>query len=310
MGGVFFETMPVDVDLIATARSQKKSLKDQLGNIVKRIDAYEIESRSGSVTGGIVTLVSITFTVWFTVTLFIQLMKAPLRVSNEIIWSEYTAPYPIQLKCVASSGCLISNTVKDTLAFTSCLDLGFGEIVDLDIGYFHNPLHGISALAQDTGDQFSGIVAVKSETLMPAMKESDDEGVLDIFHDIYPGTTLLSMVYTQNKTMSEKNSRRREYFGLASDSSSTLWPGSTTCTGAWTSSAQARLRLQQSAYMIKVTSSFSLPSWAGASFGTFAGVLSIGGYILSTIEAQTVKKLAETMIQRTKSTKILASPNP
>jgi hypothetical protein len=225
--------------------------------------------------------------------LLLQLLNAPLRVSNELIWSEYTAPYDLELKCVSAGGCLVSNTKKDDLS-SSCAELlSFGGIVALDFSYFHSPLQGVSITAQGTGASFEGIAAVKSQTYMPLMEESDNEGILDMWHNIYPGTTLLNMVRTHNKTLSEKNRRRVEYFGIASDTSSAVISGSTPCVSpsSWPQVVQARIRLQQSANVITVSSTFSLPSWAGASFGTYAALLSIGGYVLSTLEAERVQAL-------------------
>lgn len=256
-------------------------------NILRYIDLFAVEERPENALGGIVTLATLGLGIAYAIILLLQMLDSELQVGNDLKWSPQYE-YPINIKCLSSAGCLVSNNNWEDLSSTTCFHLDPNEEIETYISYFDHPKYGLSIISNEYGNEYNytEIIAVKSETFMPWMDEADKDGTFIMWNGIIAGTTYLNMVTTRNLTLKNSGRHRREYFSLQVDFNGELLQDSTTaCTATdysyssttydslavyhnWTTSSdlrQVRLRLQASYNHITVSNPSSLWAWFGTS---------------------------------------------
>ena len=63
--------------------------------------------------GGIVSAVVILLTLGYCAFLIYQFITRPLLITNRIEWFQDMGPFPMNITCQATSGCFVSNYVKN-----------------------------------------------------------------------------------------------------------------------------------------------------------------------------------------------------
>jgi hypothetical protein len=264
--------------------------------VLSYIDLFGVEERPENPLGGIITLIIVPLGLIYAIILLLQTFDTDLQVSNDLKWSPHDE-FPITIKCVSSSGCLVSNHYWEDLSSSSCSYLKEDEEYDTYISYFDNPKNGISILSNENnqgGYNYTNIIEVKSETYMPWMASADSDGTYMMWGGVIAGTNYLNMVKTSNFTLKGSGRQRKEYFGFQVDFNGDLLPDSTVCSTTatlasynWTTSdnlQQVRLRLQASYNHIRVTNPASLLSWFGTSSGMYAAMFGYGALLLFIFE--------------------------
>jgi hypothetical protein len=272
-------------------KSQRTTSTDEDGSCVrlaKMVDCYSVIPRPPSTAGGAITIMFFAVAATVAALMYVSLMNAPHKYEVDVTWSAIHAPFPMTLRCVSTSGCLVSSADQDG-TITACTTLAAGDETTLDLYSFNSPLALVSVLARDPGN-YSAVASLLSQVYMHQSSSADADGTVLIYHDVVPGNLFLTHVFTHNKTLSGSGRERHEYFQLQTDFASAALASTTTCAldggGLWDGSttAQARIRLQPQTTFVTVTEAFNPFSWLGESSGIAAGILGLGSSVVSMVE--------------------------
>ncbi|KAF5840511.1 hypothetical protein DUNSADRAFT_16452, partial [Dunaliella salina] len=177
-----------------------------------------------------------------------------------------SGPFEVGLRCLARSGCLVSNNVSpekthdvalrvpNQALLRRCIALSYQEELQMPLVYSIDPTEVLSVLydpsTADEGLQGYGVSVADMTRCQDYRKGINC--VLRYQSQVPPGTGTVMYVHFLNNTRSGGGRVRDEVFPHMIDLNGTLEPGTTPCSPdpAWGQAAQTRLRMGPSYFFI------------------------------------------------------------
>ncbi|KAG2484362.1 hypothetical protein HYH03_016781 [Edaphochlamys debaryana] len=267
--------------------------------IIHTIDLFARDVQPSSVIGATISALVLVGTAIYTAFLVYAFLHQTPTQTNLMDWTLGQGPtFPINITCLATSGCIISNAYPRAAATAAsplppdsetCIHLQANESTSLHLLWSNDPDDGLSVLFDPAttmpGYPPRSAVSVFSQTKCYPNGPTCPSGIFVIALQVGPGLSLASYVRTLNWTQPEDNQGRlrHEWFmsRVAEDGTlSQVELASRPCFGqlpnaTLASLQQARIRLQPFWNKIEVSQDgvwLSLWGTCGGAFSTFLQV--------------------------------------
>ena len=278
-----------------------KTLGKQVKDVVSIVDVYRVRPRRPSLIGGLVSVAVIPATAVFVWALYADLKTSPPVESQEIMWTYDEGPYKAPLRCEAPGGCWVSNAYGDDSHHPSglvasekdCFYLGYKENTTVHLAYSFEPFEGLSVIAAKptpANPNFQ-VASILSDMNYWKGRFINNEGVMPLWAYAMGGTTTVTLVITQNETLTGVGAKRTEFFLQHISSEDDITAGTTgnitKCDHNVTSTShlQTRFRLAPEFYKVTIRRAWkSYLAFFGASAGVWAAFVAWGSILVATSE--------------------------
>lgn len=174
-------------------------------------DAYKVETRAGSIFGGIVSAAVLAATVVYVVIVAQQVHRRPPTTTNYVEWSLGRGPFTLKLTCLAEDGCLISNYYSEEYAGPKaaqvpaaqqqCHLVAQNETQELLVLFSSSPMEGLSVLYRANFSQLENGGFKPGFSLLSEAYCGSCPGTVKLTHlPIGPCNIQLTYVKTENST--------------------------------------------------------------------------------------------------------------
>jgi hypothetical protein len=262
--------------------------------ILTAVDAYAREVQRASRLGGIVTLMAFTAGVVYAAFLVDRYRTQPPVMTSTVQWADTQGPFPMDLRCLAVAGCLVSNVHNKWSSNAQavradqqrCVRMARGDVMTINFTFTQDPHAGLvmlwdsRAASDDPGATPGSGVAVRADTNCP----SCDGGVFTLWTPAVGGAYLANLIETTNRTSGTAPFRREWFLTYVSNASSPqewapCWTDIQSSQRDWY--VQAHFRIMSAWYTVTVAHEQSWLPLLGTLGGAFELCIAAGAPVLA-----------------------------
>lgn len=260
------------------------------------IDAYARELQRASRLGGLVTLVAAFAGIVYAAFLVDRFRTQPPVMTSTVQWADTQGPFPMELRCIAVAGCLVSNIHNQWSSNAKavhpdqqrCVRMALGDIMTINFTFTQDPHAGLilmwdgDAASNDPGSTPGSGMAVRADTNCPAC----DGGVFSLWTPAVGGAYLANLIETSNYTSQDAPFRREWFLTYVSNASrpetwAPCWPSIPALD--LSSYVQAHIRIMSAWYTVTVAHEQSWLPLLGTIGGAFQLCISVGAPVLAAV---------------------------